>query len=114
MNVQTVVRNLVRQVEDEVAKHPGAQIVSLRVHVGELSGVEPSALSRAYANAVRHTPLRGIVVTVETDVPDAICDQCGNKFRFERGKSECDKCGSLRMSLHGGNQVYLDTVLTKD
>ena len=114
MDAQTLVRNLVRQVEDEVAKYPGGHVVSLRLRVGELSGVEPPALSRAYANAVRNTPLQGIAVKIETEVPDAVCDQRGNKFRFEPAKLDCDKCGSMRLSLHGGNHVYLDSVLLED
>jgi Zn finger protein HypA/HybF involved in hydrogenase expression len=114
MNVQTLVRKLVRQVAEEVASHPGRRVVSLRAHVGELAGVESAALSRAYANAVRHTPLHGTEVVIETDAPDAICDQCGNKFRFEAGISECDKCGSMRLSLHGGEQFYVDSVLMED
>jgi Zn finger protein HypA/HybF involved in hydrogenase expression len=114
MNVQTLVRKLVRQVAEEVARHPGRRVVSLRVHVSELSGVESAALSLAYVNAVRHTPLHGTEVIIETDAPEAICDQCGNKFRFESSKSECDKCGSMRLSLHGGEQFYLDSVLMED
>jgi Zn finger protein HypA/HybF involved in hydrogenase expression len=114
MDTQTLVRNLVRQVEDEVAKYPGGHVVSLRVRVGELSGVETRTLSRAYAEAVRNSLLRGTAVTIETEVPDAVCDQCGNKFRFEPGKSECNKCGSMRLSLHGGEQLYLDSVLLED
>jgi hydrogenase nickel incorporation protein HypA/HybF len=114
MDTQILVRKLVRQVREEVAKHPGHQVVSLRVHVNELSGIEPSVLSRAFAIAVRNTPLRKTAVTIEAEAPDAICDQCGNKFRFEPGKSECDKCGSLRLSLHGGEQFYLDSVLMED
>ena len=114
MDTQAFVRKLVRRVRDEVAKHPGHQVVSLRVRVDELSGIEPADLLHAYANAVRNTPLRRTAVTIEAEAPDAVCDQCGNKFRFAPGQSECEKCGSLRLSLHGGKQLYLDSVLMED
>ena len=114
MDAQSLVRKLVRQVEEELATNPKGRIVSLRLRVGELSGVEPAALSRAYADAVRNMPLRGIAVQMETEVPDAVCEQCGNKFRFEPARLECDKCGSMRLSLHGGNHVYLNSVLLED
>jgi Zn finger protein HypA/HybF involved in hydrogenase expression len=54
------------------------------------------------------------MVIVETEAPEAICDQCGNKFRFEAGKSECEKCGSMRLSLHGNEQISFDSVLMED
>jgi len=114
MNVQTLVKKLVRQVTEEIARHPGRRVVSLRARVSELTGVEPSALSHAYANAVRRTPLYGTKVVIQTEPPDAVCNQCGNKFRFGPGKSECEKCGSMRLSLHDGEPFYLDSVLMGD
>lgn len=114
MDLQAVVQNLVRQVEDELAKYPGKHAVLLRVSLGELSGIEPQALSNEYASAVRNTPLQATAVAVETELPDAVCDQCGNKFHFEKGKTECEKCGSMRLTLHGGEKYHLDSVLLED
>jgi CRP-like cAMP-binding protein len=54
------------------------------------------------------------VLSVETIVPEAVCTQCGNKFRFEKGRSECAKCGSVRLALQGGDNISLDSVLIKD
>ena len=102
MDIQTVVQKLVRQLEREIATHPGERALLLRVHVGESSGIEPQLLMREFSNAVRDTPLQATTLLIETDVRDAVCDQCGNRFRFGKDKFECDKCGSLKLSLHGG------------
>jgi hydrogenase nickel insertion protein HypA len=114
MDAQTVVWKLLRQIEEAFANNPEKHVVTLRLRVGELSGVEPAALSLAYANAVQNTQLRGTAFTIEPEVSKAVCDQCGNKFHFEPAKSECEKCGSMRLSLHGGDHVYLDSALSED
>ena len=40
----------------------------------------------------------------------AVCDQCGNQFRVERFKFQCDQCGSLRLALRGGEELLLESV----
>ncbi len=114
MDAQSVIRTLMRQVEEEAAKYPGSHVVSLHARVGELSGIDPAVLSNAFAAAVRDTPLRGTSLTVESVVPEAICEQCGNSFRFDQAHTQCAKCGSLRLAVQGGDDLVLDSVLIKD
>jgi hydrogenase nickel insertion protein HypA len=85
-------------------------VLAIRVRVGELCGVEPKLLSSAYDDLVRDTPLRGATLEMECVPLKAICDQCGNKFRIVGFHYECDQCGSLRLSLRGGDELCLDSV----
>jgi len=113
MDTSAAIRMLMRLVEDEAAKHEGRHVMSLHVRVGELSGVDPTELSSGYAEAVHGTSLEGTTLTVETVVPNAVCKQCGNSFRFDQSHTQCNKCGSMRLELSGGNELYLDSVLTE-
>lgn len=63
--------------------------------------VEPALLTNACDELVRDIPLRGAALELECIPVEAICDQCGNKFRIDGSHYECDKCGSLRLSLRG-------------
>ena len=114
MDAKSVIRRLMQQVEDEAATHKGSHVVSLRARVGESAGVEPAALKNAYADAVQNTPLQGVTLDVETIVSQARCEQCGYEFCFDQAHTQCSQCGSLRLALHGGDELFLDSVLIED
>jgi CRP/FNR family transcriptional regulator, cyclic AMP receptor protein len=45
---------------------------------------------------------------------ETICEQCGHRFCYELSDAECPKCGSLRLELHGGEQVSPSQMQLKD
>src|SRR6476646_10058389 len=114
MHEHSLVRALLRKVEDIAAEHPGNQIVTIRVRIGEFSGAEADLLSSAYDELVKDTSLRGAALNVERVPLEAVCDQCGHQFHIERFHFECDKCGSVRLSLRGGEELLLDSVTLEE
>jgi hydrogenase nickel incorporation protein HypA/HybF len=114
MHEHSLVRALLRQVEAIAAEHPGSQIKSFRVRIGEFSGVEVDLLASAYDVLVQDTSLRGAVLNVERVPLEAVCDQCGHEFHIERFQFECDKCGCLRLTLRGGEELLLDSVTLEE
>jgi hydrogenase nickel insertion protein HypA len=110
MNERSRIRALLRQVQDVADENSPRRVLAIRVRVGELCGVDPTLLSNAYGELVRDTPLRGVPLEIESAPLEAVCEQCGNKFRIDRFRYECDKCGSLRLSLRGGDELRLDSV----
>ena len=77
MHEHSLVRALLRQVEKIAAEHPGSQIISVRVRIGEFSGVEPDLLSSAYDDLVQDTPLQDAALNLERVPLEGLCDQCG-------------------------------------
>jgi CRP/FNR family cyclic AMP-dependent transcriptional regulator len=110
MNERSKIRALLRQVQALAEENSPRRVLAIRVRVGDLCGVETGLLSEAYGELVRDTPLRGAALELERVPREAICDQCGNKFRIIGFHYECDKCGSLRLSLRGGDELRLDSV----
>jgi hydrogenase nickel insertion protein HypA len=97
-------------VQDVADENSASRVLSIRVRIGEFSGVEPDLLSSAYDDLVQDTPLCGAALNMEQVPLEAVCEQCGNKFRIERFHFQCDKCGSLRLSLRGGEELLLESV----
>jgi hydrogenase nickel incorporation protein HypA/HybF len=114
MHEQSLIRALLRQVVDVAAKNPGSRVVSVRVQIGEFSGVELELLSSAYDDLVQDTSLRGAKLDMERVPLEAVCEQCGHKFRVERFRFECNQCGSLRLTLRGGEELLLDSVTLEE
>lgn len=114
MHERPLVKALLRQVEDVAAAHPGSHVQSIRVRIGEFSGVKPELLVSAYRDLVTDTPLCGAALDLEQVPLEAVCDQCGHRFRIKRSNFQCDICGSLRLSLFGGEEMLLDSVTMQD
>jgi len=114
MHERSLVRALLRQVEGLAAEHPENRVVQVRIRVGEFSGVEPDLLAMAYDDLVCETQFRGAVLAMERVPLEATCDSCGQAFRIERFQFQCNACGSLRLSLQGGEELLLESVVMEE
>jgi hydrogenase nickel incorporation protein HypA/HybF len=67
---------IVEQATEVAQQHGGARVHSVRIRVGELSGVVKDALEFAWETATEGTPIAGAQLLVE-DVPVRMrCTQC--------------------------------------
>ena len=114
MHERSLVKALLRRVEDLAAEHPGSHVVSVRVRIGEFSGVEPELLASAYHDLITDTALRGAALDLEQVPLEAVCEQCGSQFRIERFNFRCDICGSMELTIRGGEEMLLDSVTMEE
>jgi hydrogenase nickel incorporation protein HypA/HybF len=99
-----------RQVEELAEAHGSRRVVTIRVQLGEFSGVDPELFENAYAELVPDTPLDGAALELKQVPLEATCSQCGKEFRIERFRFECTACGSSRLALRGGEELLLESV----
>jgi hydrogenase nickel incorporation protein HypA/HybF len=110
MHERSLVRALLRQVQAVAQEHAADRVLSIRVRIGEFAGVEPELIASAFDDLVQDTPIRGAALELQRVPLEAVCDQCGHQFHVERFKFECDQCGSLRLTLRGGEELLLESV----
>jgi hydrogenase nickel incorporation protein HypA/HybF len=110
MHERSLVKALLRQVEAIADQHSAGRVSSIHIRVGEFSGVEADLLSSAYDDLVHDSPLCGASLCVERVPLEATCEQCGKSFRVERFNFQCGNCGSLKLSIHGGEEMLLESV----
>jgi hydrogenase nickel incorporation protein HypA/HybF len=89
-------------------------VLSIRVRIGEFSGVEPDLLASAYRDLVHGTSLCDAALDVVRVPLEGICDECGRRFLIERFSFYCDRCGSGRIALVGGEEMLLDAVTLEE
>ena len=110
MHERSLVRSLLRQVQALAAEHPTSRVAAIRVRIGELSGVEPELFQSAYEELTVPTALEGAEFMVQRVPLEATCDQCGNAFAVEGYRFQCPKCGSLRLTICGGEELLLESI----
>jgi len=114
MHERSLVRALLRQVQQIADGDSASRVVSIHVRIGEFCGVEPELLASAYSDLVAHTPLRGAALDLVRVPLEGICDLCGSRFRIERFNFQCDQCGSLNLTLQGGEEMLLESVTMEE
>lgn len=107
MHEASLVRSLLRQVADLLAEHGGESVVTIRVEMGPLSGVERPLVEIAFADQVENTPCHGATLQIEEVPLSAVCRDCGNKFNIERFRFLCPSCDSTQVRVTGGEDFRL-------
>ncbi len=109
MHEQSLVRNLLSQVDEIRRKHDAQRVTEVRVGVGPLSGVEPLLLASAFDLLKSGTAAASAVLIVDEASLLAKCDACDCDFEIEGFRFRCPTCnGSVKVV--SGNQCQLVSV----
>jgi hydrogenase nickel incorporation protein HypA/HybF len=107
MHEASLVRSLLRQVSELLVEHDGESVVSIRVEMGPLSGVERPLVEIAFAEQADSTACRGATLHIDVVPLSAVCRDCGNEFDVERFRFVCPACESTRVQVTGGEDFRL-------
>src|SRR5688572_7565433 len=110
MNEPSVVNSLLRQVKDVAEDHPEDHVKAIRIRIGQRAHVDPRLLLSAYDKCVQGTSLGGARLCMKRAPPQARCDQCGYRFQLDGSLLECEKCGSLRLTVEESEDVYVESI----
>jgi hydrogenase nickel incorporation protein HypA/HybF len=94
-------------VKVEVAKHRNARPVNVGVRIGELSGVDPDALSFGFEVLVKGTDLEPLKLTIKYVSRRQRCNACGKVFTLDGFAVECPACNSTDTMLDAGDELDL-------
>jgi hydrogenase nickel incorporation protein HypA/HybF len=111
MHEASLVRSLLRQVEELAQRHGARRVTGVRVTVGEFSGVEPDLLVAAFERQIKGTPLDGTRLLLERVELAAQCTACGHEFSVERFDFTCPNCrlpGAGKMTR--GEELMLESL----
>jgi hydrogenase nickel incorporation protein HypA/HybF len=95
----------------EAARRPGARLVKVGARVGELSGVEPDALSFSFEALVRGSDLEPLALEIEICLRRQQCSACGRIFRVVDFDLRCPDCGAQESRCISGDElemIYLE------
>lgn len=108
MHEYAIVQSLLNQVEVELCARRGTAVHSIDVRLGELSGVEPELLSRAFETFRAHTVCDGATLRLDRVNAKWGCPRCGRPI--PRGQPlQCPDC--LRPArLVQGSEIVLDRI----
>lgn len=109
MHELSVCQAVVAQVA-AIARQHAAQVCSITLRIGPLSGVEASLVQQAFPLAAAATPFAHARVIVEAAPVRVRCRSCRRETPASPNRLVCAECGDWRTTLMSGDELLLASV----
>lgn len=111
MHELSLAGEIVRIVEAAAQRDHFSRVVTLRLAVGALAGVELAALRFALDAMVPGTCLAGAVVEIDEPLGRAQCSRCGEEVTIQSRTESCPRCGGYTLRPTGGDTLRVCDIL---
>lgn len=109
-----IATSILQSAREEALRHPGARLRAVRVRVGELSGVNPDALSFCFETLARESELGPIKLEIESCPRRQHCPRCDQTFTVADYDLKCPQCGTAETEFAGGDELELASLEMED
>lgn len=109
-----IAQSILSRAEEESARHGGARVTRVGVRVGQLSGVDPEALSFGFEALVKDTPLARVVLELDFRKRMQKCSACGCEFETDMLFAACPQCGSAETRCIAGDELDIAFIELED
>jgi hydrogenase nickel incorporation protein HypA/HybF len=97
-------------IQREAARYPNTRVIRVGLRIGELAGVNISALQFAFDAILPGTDCEGMKVEMEYVPRRHRCADCGNEFVIRDYELACPQCRSSQSRCIGGEELDLTFV----
>lgn len=88
----------------------GRRVDGVRLRVGVLHRVVPSAFDQAFEMVAMGTNAEGAAVELVSIPVRITCEDCGHETESEEPQTACGNCGSVRIEAAGGDELTLESL----
>ncbi len=110
MHEMVIVEGILETVIPEVKKYDVQKVLSIRLKIGELSGIVPSCIHEYFRIAAKGTIAEGAKILIEKTPIVIECPDCGFHGTIEKGNYRCPACQSAAFRIVSGKEYYVDSV----
>jgi len=107
MHEESLIRSLLRQVEELAQQHHATAVEEIEVEIGPLSGVEPLLLQDAFERLKDEFSWPKAELSVIRVGLDVLCRSCQNASQLQDFHFVCRECGSTSLQILRGDAFRL-------
>jgi hydrogenase nickel incorporation protein HypA/HybF len=109
MHELSIVLSVVAIAEKE-ARAAGRKVQSIRLDIGELSGIELGSLEFAWEMGVKSTVLEDAAREINHIAGKAVCADCSCAFDKHHRWDACPLCGSFLHTIMQGEELHVRSI----
>jgi hydrogenase nickel incorporation protein HypA/HybF len=110
MHEVSIAQGLLQIVLDEVKKHSISKVRVVKLKIGELTGVQASALTFCFELLTKDTPVEGADLKIDIVPIKAKCLDCEHVFIAEDYSFFCPACSGFRVELVSGRELHVHEI----
>jgi hydrogenase nickel incorporation protein HypA/HybF len=115
MHETGIIAELIEAAEKELVRAgAGGRVLKVKLSIGRLATVSPEALQFGFELITHGTRFEGAVLEIERPPAFCHCRQCHARTETEDLFLPCPACGSLDVSIEGGQDLLLVSMETDD
>ncbi len=111
MHELSIISSIVEIAEAEVQKAGAQRVESIELEIGELAGIEFSALDFAWEVGVSQTVLENAERHVHRISGEARCNECETIFDMQALYDPCPSCGSYFSEIIKGKELSVKALM---
>ena len=110
MHEQSIVASLLSMAIEDAKKDNAQRIVSIKLVIGELTGVEKEAVSFYFGFMAKGTLASGASLEFNYTKPQLRCRDCDIIFPKEKLEFNCPQCNKKAIEMVGGRELYIESM----
>ena len=108
MHELSIALSIVEIAQEESERRGGAEVATVHIKLGALSGIAADALVSSYEIAVHDTPLSHSRLLIEAVPVTAYCSHCRAAQTLPSIQNlSCPRCGALTAQILSGKEIEL-------
>lgn len=109
-----IAESILNRATQESVQRGGARLTKVGVCIGELSGVDPAALSFGWEALVKDTPLEGAILEIDFRKRVQRCTACAHEFETNMLFIACPNCGADQTVCISGDELDITFIELED
>jgi hydrogenase nickel incorporation protein HypA/HybF len=110
MHEMAVAENIIKVIVDKLKESKeNGQVKRIDLKIGKLTCVEPEALRLSFQAVSQGTPMEKASLNINSVSVTGKCKDCKKSFRLEKLEFACPFCGSYRIEIETGNELFIES-----
>lgn len=110
MHEQSIVASLLSMAVENAKKENARRIISIKLVVGELTGVEKDAVSFYFGFMAKNTIAAGASIEYNYTKAQLRCRDCDILFPRNMLEFKCPECHGKAIEIVGGRELYIESM----
>ncbi len=107
MHEMSLCEGVLQVLETEAAKQGFQKVKAVWLEIGDLSSVEPEAMSFSFEVVMRNTLADRATLNIINVEGCAWCMKCSKSVSVKQRFDECPDCGSYQLQVTGGDEMKI-------